>query len=148
MVCSFCSENNHSLRNKTTVTCPKLLVTQCNICYNFGHTTNFCKLKLEKPTPHSVKPQIVKPQIVKPQIVKPQKNNFLAIAARFAALEVKELDFDNSSEYDCDDETETNIVEKKAEESPEYDEDELPPVSAIVWGKGFASKYKTKKWSD
>jgi hypothetical protein len=100
-------------------------------------------IKSEKPTAVYSKPQS---QIVKSN----NKNKFLAIASRFAALDVKELEFDNSSEYDCDDETETNVQvsEEKNPEYEEYDDDELPPVSAIIWGKGFASKYKGKKWSD
>ena len=143
-ICSFCLGNDHYLRNKTVVTCPKLLVTQCNICYNFGHTTNFCKEKPEKPK--TINSSVyAKPQS---QIAKPKKNDFITVASRFAALDVKESEFDNSSDYDCDDETETKIVENEAEESPDYDEDELPPVSAIVWGKGFVTKYQTKKWSD
>ena len=147
--CSFCLSNDHYLRNKTIVTCPKLRLTQCNICYNFGHTTNFCKEKPEKPD-KSEKPKTINSSVyAKPQsqIVKPKKNDFLAIASRFGALEVKESEFDNSSDYDCDDdcddETETNT-----QEYCEEDDDELPPVSAIVWGKGFASNYKAKKWSD
>ena len=148
-VCSFCLGNDHFLRNKTIVTCPKLLLTQCSICYNFGHTTNFCKeklavsIKVEKPAAIYSKPQS---QIVKPS----NKNKFLAVASRFAALEVKESDVDNSSEYDCDDETEITlqVPQEKNPEYEEYDDDELPPVSAIIWGKGFASKYEAKKWSD
>lgn len=142
--CSFCLGNDHYLRNQTAVTCPKLLDTQCNSCYKFGHTTNFCKEnpdKLEKVrifnSIHSSKPQSL--------IVKPKKNNFLAVASRFAALEVKECDFDNSSEYDCDSESESDIHTQKNDYS---EDDELPPVSAIIWGKGFASNYKNKKWSD
>lgn len=110
--CSFCLGNDHYLRNQTAVTCPKLLDTQCNSCYKFGHTTNFCKEnpdKLEKVrifnSIHSSKPQSL--------IVKPKKNNFLAVASRFAALEVKECDFDNSSEYDCDSESESDIHTQK-----------------------------------
>ena len=151
MGCSFCLENDHYLRNKTIVTCPKLLATQCNICYKFGHTTTFCKEKSEK----SEKPKTIYKRInystPQSQIVKSKKTDFITVASRFAALEVKEYDFDNTSEYDCDDEIEPNIeeIEKiKNEESKESDDDELPPVSAIVWGKGFASKYKTTKWSD
>lgn len=148
-VCSFCLGNDHYLRNKTIVTCPKLLLTQCGICYNFGHTTNFCKEKLvvsiksEKPTADYSKPQS---QIVKSS----NKNKFLAIASRFAALDVKESDVDNTSDYDCDDETENTpqVSEQRIPEYEEYDDDELPPVSAIIWGKGFASNYKAKKWSD
>lgn len=37
---------------KTTVTCPTLLNTECNYCYNFGHTVKFCpsikQLKIEQ----------------------------------------------------------------------------------------------------
>ena len=47
--CSFCLCNDHYLRNQTTVNCPKLLDTQCNRCYKFGHTTNFCKENPENP---------------------------------------------------------------------------------------------------
>jgi hypothetical protein len=142
--CSFCLGNDHYLRNQIAVTCPKLLDTQCNNCYKFGHTTNFCKEnpdKLEKVrifnSIHSSKPQSL--------IVKPKKNNFLAVASRFAALEVKECNFDNSSDYDSDSESEIDINTQKNDYS---EDDELPPVSAIIWGKGFASNYQKKKWSD
>ena len=67
------------------------------------------------------------------------------MASRFAALEVKECEFDNSSEYDCDSESESEINTQKNDYS---EDDELPPVSAIIWGKGFASNYKKNKWSD
>jgi len=144
-ICSFCLSNDHYLRNKTIVTCPKLLVTQCNICNNFGHTTNFCREKPEKPE-NPEKPKLIKSSnYAKPQsqIAKSKKSDFIAIASRFGALEVKECEFDNNSDYDCDDEIETNT-----QEYCEEDDDELPPVSAIIWGKGFASNYKAKKWSD
>ena len=148
-ICSFCLGNDHYMRNKTIVTCPKLLVTQCNICYNFGHTTNFCKEKPKK----QEKPKIVSVSVSnysKPhsQIVKPKRNECIGIASRFAALEVKEGDTDNSSEYDCDDERENATQETKQNDYEEYDENELPPVSAIIWGKGFATKYRKEKWSD
>ena len=135
-ICSFCLGNDHYLRNKSIVTCPKLQMTQCNICYNFGHTTNFCKEKPRQLVTNYSKP--------KPQIVKPKKNDFITVASRFAALDVKESDVDNSSDYDCDVETETNT--QKNNEDYDENEDELPPVSAIVWGKGFATQ--KKKWSD
>lgn len=140
--CSFCLGNDHYLRNQTTVTCPKLLDTQCNRCYKFGHTTNFCKENPENPEkPKSIiSSNYSKPQL---QIIKPMKNDCLTVASRFAALEVKECDFDNSSDYYCDSESEINTQENEYSE-----EDDLPPVSAIIWGKGFATNYQKKKWSD
>jgi hypothetical protein len=139
--CTFCLGNDHYLRNQTAVTCPKLLDTQCNSCYKFGHTTNFCKENPEK-TRKLNSNTYSKPQSL---IVKPKKNDFLAVASRFAALEVKECDFDNSSDYDCDSESESEINTQKNDYS---EDDELPPVSAIIWGKGFASNYQKNKWSD
>lgn len=142
-ICSFCLGNDHYLRNQTTVTCPKLLDIQCASCYKFGHTTNFCKEKPEKPRTFNSS-NYSKPQSL---IVKPKKNDFLAVASRFAALEVKECDFDNSSEYDCDSESESESV-INTQEKEHSEDDELPPVSAIIWGKGFATNYQKKKWSD
>ena len=69
--------------------------------------------------------------------------------SRYAILELLEVN-DNELET-SDNELETSDCEEESEELEDIDltddSEDLPPVSAIVWGKGFACTNK-KKWSD
>lgn len=126
-MCSFCLERDHYVRNQTILTCPKLLSSKCSHCLKIGHTLNFCKEKNRQP---------------KNILLTPNPNPNPKMTSRYAILDLLDVN-------DC--ELEKSDGEEESEDLEDIDltddSEELPPVSAIVWGKGFACKNK-KKWSD
>jgi len=160
-MCSFCLERDHYVRNQTIVTCPKLLASKllaskCSHCLKFGHTLNFCKEKTRQDYCAS------SPKL-QPKNILPNPNPNPKKMSRYAILELLEVNDNELETSDNELETSDNELDKSdseldksdtEEESEELedidltdDSEDLPPVSAIIWGKGFACTNK-KKWSD
>ena len=152
------------------ISCPKLLATECLGCGKFGHTIKYCgELKWSQQQAKQAQAVANKKAFMAGswrqvgssfgvQVVRTPTHPLVAIKPsvqnRYAAIDMLDEDENETGEDTCEtaqidcagDEARTwsQVVKQGVQTSgQDSDDDELPPVDQIVWGKFGATK-----WSD
>lgn len=126
MFCKICYDrgspkfNDHNVRDSAgNTTCVYLLNTKCIKCGYFGHTSKYCKM---------------------PAVASAPKNNNLN-TLKHIEIEINKKPKKTVNPFELleslDDKDDTINLE----------ENSLPPITDIVWGKGFVNT-KYTMWSD